>query len=123
MFVGKAGAYPREKHQFLNFRVGSWPSPQTKQGWAGKACSSLLWKVVTYARKMFYNIGPRPERFARDKRSSLFRLVISDEENKVYDNDVSKQGSLGANALWKIEHQQLLKQNITGSIWTLIFYN
>jgi len=31
MFAGKATAYPRVKHQVLNSRVGSWPSPQTRQ--------------------------------------------------------------------------------------------
>jgi hypothetical protein len=46
----------------IHSRVGSWPYPPTLD-WAGKACqgqrSGLLWKVVTYGRKRFYNIGHR----------------------------------------------------------------
>ncbi len=30
-------------------------------------CSSLLWKVVTYGRKKFYNIGPWGELFDEDE--------------------------------------------------------
>jgi hypothetical protein len=46
--------------------------------------NSLLQKFVNYGRKKFYNIGPRLERFARDKRFSLFEPFISDEEEKSF---------------------------------------
>jgi len=45
MFAGKAGAYPSEVPRLERL--------------AKDKRSNLLWKVVTYGRKKFYNIGPR----------------------------------------------------------------
>jgi len=48
-----------ETFQVLHSRIGFWPYPQTLDR-AGNACQgqtlSLLWKVVNYVRKKFYEI-------------------------------------------------------------------
>jgi hypothetical protein len=64
-----------------------WPHSQTLDS-GGKACQglthSLLRKSVNYGRNMFYNTGPRLEGLTRDKRASLFVVVVSNEEEKSF---------------------------------------
>jgi len=63
MFVGKAGAYPSEKHLSDATRKGRLLASPTniRQGWIGlpeKKKPSLLRKSVNYGRKKFYSTGP-----------------------------------------------------------------
>jgi hypothetical protein len=62
----------------LPSRIGSWPCPQTLD-WAGKACQGQTLKL----NKKIY-IGPRQERLAKDKRSSLLKTLKNYRSKKLY---------------------------------------
>jgi hypothetical protein len=53
-----------------------------RKGLVWHKSSNLFLKSVNYGGKLFYNIGPKPERLSGDKGLSVFSLSVSDEEKK-----------------------------------------
>ncbi len=76
MFVGKARSLLKNGAPEILLALPT----KIRLGWKGLTGKNTLAHYENYGCKEFYRIGPRLEKLARKKHSSLFSLFISDEK-------------------------------------------